>query len=122
MDNFHASVAMAHGWEVNPSFRGALGSTKMQASFLISMLPIRPKSALYFLSFPLCISVKTPPDVFHSTTTSLQRKPGPFYCKMSRLETLPSVVQHQERKWNKEKKLKPTPGKARGDGQVPHGG
>lgn len=69
-----------------------------------------------FLSFPLYISVKTPPEVFYSTTRCLQRKPGTFYCKMSRLESLPSAVQHEERTLNKEK-LKPTHGKAREDGQ-----
>lgn len=85
-------------------------------------LPILSKSALYFLSFLLYSSVKNLPEVFHSTTRSLQRKQGPFYCKMSRLESLPSAVQHEERKLNKEKKLKPTHSKASEDGQeVPQG-
>lgn len=77
----------------------------------------------YTLSFPLYISVKTLPEVFYSTTRCLQRKPGPFYCKMSRFESLPSAVQHEERMLNKEKKLKPTHSKASEDGQeVPRGG
>lgn len=68
---------------------------------------------IIFLPLPLYSLVKTPPEVFHSTTRSLQRKLAPFYCKMSRLESLPSAVsaRREDAKQREEAKTHPQQGK-----------
>lgn len=89
VQNFHSSVVMAHPWEVNQFFPGALMSPRMLASSLFPILspPILSKSLLYFLneSSLFIFQRKTNWSISLNNQRSWQRKQGPFCCKTSRV-------------------------------------